>query len=86
MITFCALCVHPSVRPSVHKQFLQTISPPKPPIGFLPNFTGMILGWFSFKVVQMAPVHCTSRSQELKIENLWYVASSSGALPKLFKL
>ena len=27
----------------------------------------MILGWSSFKVVQMVPVHCISRSQELKI-------------------
>ena len=30
----------------------------------------MILGWSSFKVVQMVPVHCTSRSQELKIDFL----------------
>ena len=28
----------------------------------------MILGWSSFKVVQMVPVHCISRSQELKID------------------
>ena len=27
----------------------------------------MILGWSSFKVVQMVPVRCISRSQELKI-------------------
>ena len=30
----------------------------------------MILGWSSFKVVQMIPVHCISRSQELKIDFL----------------
>ena len=30
----------------------------------------MILGWSSFKVVQMVPVHCISRSQELKIDYL----------------
>ena len=30
----------------------------------------MILGWFSFKVVQMVPIHCISRSQELKIDFL----------------
>ena len=28
----------------------------------------MILGWSSFEVVQMVPVHCISRSQELKID------------------
>ena len=30
----------------------------------------MILGWSAFKVVQMVPVHCISRSQELKIDFL----------------
>ena len=30
----------------------------------------MILGWSSFKVVQKIPVHCISRSQELKIDFL----------------
>ena len=30
----------------------------------------MILGWSSFKVVQMVPVRCISRSQELKIDFL----------------
>ena len=30
----------------------------------------MIFGWSSFKVVQMVPVHCISRSQELKIDFL----------------
>ena len=30
----------------------------------------MILGWSSFEVVQMVPVHCISRSQELKIDFL----------------
>ena len=30
----------------------------------------MILGWSSFKVVQMVPVHCISRSQELKLDFL----------------
>ena len=47
-----------------------TTSPPKPLIGIRPNFTGIILGWCSFKVVQMVPVHCISRSQELKIDFL----------------
>ena len=58
----------PYVRPSVHN--LYTTSPPKPLIGFWRNFTGMILGWSSFKVVQMVPVCCISRSQELKIDFL----------------
>ena len=30
----------------------------------------MILGWSSFKVIQMVPVHCISWSQELKIDFL----------------
>ena len=30
----------------------------------------MILGWSSFRVAQMVPVHCISRSQELKIDFL----------------
>ena len=30
----------------------------------------MILGWSSFRGVQMVPVHCISRSQELKIDFL----------------
>ena len=30
----------------------------------------MILGWSSFKIVQLVPVHCISRSQELKIDFL----------------
>ena len=30
----------------------------------------MILGWTSFKVVQMVPVDCISRLQELKIDFL----------------
>ena len=30
----------------------------------------MILGWSSFKIIQMVPVHCISRSQELKIDFL----------------
>ena len=30
----------------------------------------MILGWSSFKIVQMVQVHCISRSQELKIDFL----------------
>ena len=39
------------VRASLRKQFLQTTSP-KSLTGFWPNFTGMILGRSSFKVVQ----------------------------------
>ena len=69
-------------RPSVHpftifKQHLlnhwldfDQISQEWSLVGFWPNFTGMILGWSSFKVVQMVPVHCISRSQELKIDFL----------------
>ena len=34
----------------------------------LNHFTGMILGWSSFKVVQMVPVHCISGSQDRKID------------------
>ena len=30
----------------------------------------MVIGWSSFKVVQTVPVHCISRSQELKIDFL----------------
>ena len=30
----------------------------------------MILGWSSFRIVQMVPVHCISRSQKLKIDFL----------------
>ena len=30
----------------------------------------MILGWSSFRVVQMVPVHCISRPQEVKIDFL----------------
>ena len=89
--------------PPVCKQFLQTTSS-KPLIRFWPNFTGMILGWSFFKVVQMVPVHCTSRSRakiDIFTENLkyllvwnrmaqvfdiWFVASSNGPLPKMFKL
>ena len=37
-------------------------------MGIWSNFTGMILGWSSFKVVQMVLVHCICRSQELKID------------------
>ena len=39
-------------------------------IGFWLNFTGMILGWSSFRFVQMVSDHCISRSQELKIDFL----------------
>jgi len=39
----------------------------KPLIGFRPNFTGMIPGWSSTKVVQTVPVGCLSRSQRQKI-------------------
>ena len=70
------------MRLCVHKQFLQTTSPPKPLIGFWPNFTGMILGWSFFKVVQMVPVHYISRSQELKIDFFnWKLKKSSCQKP-----
>ena len=61
-------CDHPLSSSSVHN--LYTTSPPKPLIGFWPNLTGMILGWSSFKVIQMVSVLCISRSQELKIDFL----------------
>ena len=67
----------PAVRPSTN---LQT-APPKPLIGIWPYFTGMILGWSSFKVVQMVPVHCISRSQELKIYLLIKLQKSSCQKP-----
>ena len=68
MITHRPSSSSSSVCPSVHN--LITTFPPKPLIGFSPNFTGMILGWSSFEVVQMVLVHCISRSQELKIDFL----------------
>ena len=55
--------VRMSVRPStIFKQHLL--------LNHCLDFTGMILGWSSFKVVQMVPVHCISRSQKLKIDFL----------------
>ena len=56
-------------RPDVRLSTILT-SPPKQLVEICPNFTGMILGWSSFKVVQMVLVHCISRSQELKIDFL----------------
>ena len=50
-------CVHSSVR----KQILQTTSPPTPQ-----TLQERSLVDPPFKVVQMVPVHCISRSQELK--------------------
>ena len=41
----------------------------------------MILGWSAFKVVQMVPVHCISRSQELKIDVLTKNLKSSCLKP-----
>ena len=70
VITFCQSIIRLCMHPCMCKQFLQTTSPPKPLIGFWPNFTGMILGWSSFKVVQIVPVHWLPRSQELKIDFL----------------
>ena len=61
-------CVLPSVRACVRKQFLQTSSPPKTLIRSLTNFAGIILGWSSFKCVQIVSVYCISRSQELKTD------------------
>jgi len=58
-----------SVRPCIRQQFLYTTSPLKPLIGFLPNFTGMIPGWSSTKVVQTVPVGCISRSWGKKNAN-----------------
>ena len=84
--------------------FIKTTSPLKPLIGFRPNFTGMVLGWSSTKVVHTVQVGCISRSQGQKIsfQNaifknpvgnckaqsflIWYITSSRGPLPKLFKL
>ena len=62
-VVVVVVVVRMSVRPStIFKQHLLLNH------WFWPNFTGMILGWSSFKVVQMVPVLCTSRSQELKID------------------
>jgi len=36
-------------------------------MGIGPNFTEMIPGWFSIKVVQKVQVHCISRSQGQRI-------------------
>jgi len=58
--------VRPSVRPSDRQQFLKTF-PLKPLIGFWPNYTGMIHGWSSIKVVQPVPVGCINRSRGKKI-------------------
>ena len=49
--------VHPSVCVCVCKLFLQKTSPQKLLTGFLPNFTGMFLRWFSFKFLQIIVFH-----------------------------
>ena len=75
-----SFCDHPlSVCPFVHN--LSTTSPPKPLIGFLPNFTGMILAWSSFKIVQMVRFHIevtgaknrflTKNLKNLLVRNHW---------------
>ena len=77
----------------------------QPLLGFWPNFTGMIPGWSTIKVVQTVPVGCLGRSRGQKIDfqnaifknllvrnykaqsfYIWYIASSRGPLPNLFKL
>ena len=63
----------------VCKQFLQRTSPSKLPVGLWPTFTGMILGWSSFKAVLF---HCTSRSQELKIDFLTENLKKSSCLKR----
>jgi len=55
------------LRPSCVNFFTKTSSPLKPIIGFWPNFTGMIHGWSSTKIVQTVPVGCMSRSQGQKL-------------------
>jgi len=81
--------------------FIKTTSPLKPLIGFWPNFTGMIPGWSSTKVVQVGYIS-RSRGQKISLQNAifknlvgnckaqsfytWYIASSRGPIPKLFKL
>ena len=49
----------------------------------------MILGWSSFEIVQMVPVHCISRSQELKIDFLTknlkiFSSETTGPIPIKF--
>ena len=50
----------------VHRASSRTF-PSKQLAGFGPNLAGMIFIWSSLKIVQMAPVHCISRSHRLKI-------------------
>ena len=53
----------------VHRQqLLYMTSPPKLLAGILPNLVGMILIWFSLKIVQMVPVYCISRSHRIEID------------------
>jgi len=73
----------------------------EPLMGLWPNSTGMVPGWSPTKIVQMVLIGCRSRSQGQKnaifknlldwnykaqIYHIWYIASSRGPLPKLFKL
>ena len=61
-------CVCPSMRSSVNNFFNRYLL-----LNHWLDFnqtTEIILGLFSFKVVQMVSVHCISRSQELKIDFL----------------
>jgi len=66
-VSFCNGLLSVVHRPCVRQHFLWTTSPLKPLIGFWPNFTGMIPGWSSIKVVQTVPVGCISRSRGQKI-------------------
>ena len=49
--------VHPFIRACVRKLFLLRTSPRKLLTEFLPNFTGMLLRWSSFKFLQIIVFH-----------------------------
>ena len=50
VMVLCPSYVRPFVRAWIRKLFFQKTSPQKPLTRFLPNFTGMSLRWFSFKL------------------------------------
>ena len=69
-VSFCdgplSVAHRPCFRPCVRQHFFKTTFPQTPPIGFWPNFTGMIPGWTPTKI-QMVLIGCISRSQGQKL-------------------
>ena len=52
-----------------------------------PNSTGMVPGWSPTYIVQMVLIGCICRSRHnAQSFHIWYITSSRGPLPKLFKL